>query len=71
VKTNASTDVKLIQKIITNFTDGKAIINILPTDTSSMKFGNYKYDVQLTRVDGTVTTICIGQFTLLEEITYE
>lgn len=54
----------LIQK------QGQDII-ILPEDTSSLEFGQYCYDVQLTMNDGTVDTIIpMKTFTILEEVTY-
>jgi len=63
---------KIFQKIITEFTDGKAIINILPTDTKDLKFKTYKYDVQLNRGDGYVKTIIpVSNFTILSEVTYD
>jgi len=72
VKENEYMTVKIFQKIITSFTDGKAIINIIPTDTKELKFKTYKYDVQLSRADGTVTTIIPPSlFSIEGEVTYE
>lgn len=48
---------KVIEKIVTEFVEGKAIIEIQPADTSHMGFREYIYDIQLTRADGAVTTI--------------
>ena len=63
---------KIFQKIITNFVDGKANIEIEPLDTKNLKFIIYKYDVQLTRADGTVITIIpASDFTINPEVTYE
>lgn len=72
VKQNVTSDTKAFQKIITTFTEGKALIDILPSDTKALKFGQYKYDVQLTRADNSVVTIIPpSQFNLLEEVTWD
>ena len=62
-----------LRKDVTAFEyDGSAIIPILPEDTSSMGFGDYVYDIQLTRSDGTVNTVVtVSRFTLEEEVTYD
>ena len=57
VKRSTSTEEKILQKIVTEFPDGIAYINILPDDTKFMSFRSYYYDIQLTRADGTVKTI--------------
>jgi len=63
---------KIFQKIITTFIDGKADIEIKPLDTKDLKFTVYKYDVQLTRADGTVITIIpASDFTINPEVTYD
>lgn len=52
--------------------DGSAIIKIRPTDTKNCKFKTYKYDIQLTRADGSVTTIISPhEFKVGEEITHD
>ena len=62
----------ILQKIITTFIDGKAIVTILPIDTKALEFISYIYDVQLTKADGTVTTIIPpSKFTIGGEVTYE
>ena len=59
------------QKEVTSFEDGKAVIAIEPTDTGSMEFGKYVYDIQVTRASGTVTTLVKpSTFTLEPEVTY-
>lgn len=59
------------QKEITEFPNGKAVIGIEHDDTEGMDFGSYLYDIQVTRADGTVTTLVKpARFTLTEEITY-
>lgn len=63
---------KIFQKIITEFIDGKAVINIIPTDTKNLKFKTYKYDIQLSQANGTVRTIIPpSNFTVGAEVTYE
>lgn len=72
VKETVNTEVKMLQKVITEFEDGKAIIDIKPEDTKHFRFQNYVYDIQLTRADGTVTTIIPpSKFKVKGEVTYE
>lgn len=60
-----------LQKVVTDFPVGEAVIGIYPEDTSGLDFGDYVYDIQWTRADGTVTTIVEkSRFTLREEVTY-
>ena len=61
------------QKIVRDFGDeGEAVIVIDHEDTEGMDFGDYLYDVQVTRDSGTVTTLVKpSKFTLTEEITYD
>ena len=62
-----------LQKIITEFNeDGNCIIEIAPDDTKALEFRSYVYDIQLNRLDGTVTTIVpCSKFTILKEVTYD
>ena len=72
VKSSVDTEEVKMQKVITEFPDGVAYINILPDDTKSMSFRSYYYDIQLTRADGTVKTIIPpSKFTIKGEVTYE
>ena len=72
VKQSVNTERKEMQKVITEFSEGIAYINITPDDTKSMGFRNHYYDIQLTRADGTVKTIIPpSMFTVKGEITYE
>lgn len=60
-----------LQKAVTDFPDGNAVIPFYPEDTEGLEFGDYVYDVQLTRADGTVTTLLVpAKFTLKDEVTY-
>ncbi len=47
----------VLQKIITDFNDGAAIIPFAHEDTKEIAPRIYVYDIQLTRADGTVKTI--------------
>lgn len=50
---------------------GSNTFHILPSDTSSMNFGKYIYDIQLTTSGGDVYTIVEpSTFELMEEVTY-
>ena len=72
VKINVNTAVKSFQKIIREFTDGKAVIRIEHDDTKNLPYGRYVYDIQLTRLNGSVTTVVKpSTFTLNSEVTYE
>jgi len=72
VKANMYKEIITLQKIITIFTDGKAIVIIAPLDTKELEFRSYVYDVQLTKADGTVSTIIPpSTFTIGGEVTYE
>lgn len=72
VKNDANTEDKVLQKVVTEFDDGKAIIEILPGDTKHLPFTEFVYDVQLTKTDGGITTIIKpSKFIVGEEVTYE
>ena len=63
---------KIIEKIITEFDDGEALININPQDTNELSYISYVYDIQLTRENGTVKTIIPpSQLTITGEVTYD
>ena len=57
VKQSVTTEKKEMQKVITEFPEGIAYINITPDDTKSMGFRNYYYDIQLTIENWTLKTI--------------
>ena len=72
VKESSKTEDIVLQKIVTTFIDGKAIIQISHLDTSDKNYGTYLYDVQLTRASGTVTTLVRpSEFKIEGEVTYE
>lgn len=72
IKTDANTSTKILQKTITTFTSGMADISIIPTDTSSLSYGKYYYDIQWNKADGTKKTIVLpSEFLITSEVTYE
>jgi len=61
----------LIQKIVTVHDDPTAGITsfeVAPADTLSIELGDYYFDIQLV-LNGTVSTILVGEFELLYDIT--
>lgn len=72
VKTSEFTEEKMLQKHVDTFENGKAIIILESADTKGVPFGTYRYDVQLTRTNGQVTTIIEpSDFVIGGEVTYE
>lgn len=60
------------RKTVTEFDGGEAVIVIDHEDTMAMDFATYRYDIELTRASGAVTTLVRpANLTLTEEITYE
>ena len=47
----------VLQKRVTDFVEGAAVISIAHADTNELAPNAYRYDVQLTTRDGTVATI--------------
>lgn len=70
-------DLVVLQKeaVITDEKEGKAVINLMPTDTANISVGDYKTDIQLTLKNGEVHTIFpadvrkIGIFRITEQVT--
>ena len=72
VKDSVYTQEKRLQKVITSFVGGKAVISITPSDTKGLDFGQYVYDVQWSRPPQTVKTIVTkSNFIIGPEVTYE
>ena len=72
VRENLLNPTKIIERIITEFDDGEALININPQDTKNLRFTSYVYDIQLTKENGTVKTIIPpSQLTITGEVTYD
>ena len=71
-RTNVNSVTKELEKKITEFVNGEAVIGITPEDTKNMRFMTYVYDIQLTRADGSVTTIIKEHELKIEgEVTYD
>ena len=60
----------LIQKEVTTFQSGKAVIVIAHADTESLDVGKYVYDIQLMSGGKITTIVKKSKFTLEEEVTY-
>jgi hypothetical protein len=61
-----------IQKVITGFTDGEAVVELDPGDTSDLYFRTYVYDIQWNNSEGQVKTIVpASDFKILAEVTYD
>lgn len=75
VRDDAEGDI-LLQKVVTTFNAGVAVIGIAPEDTQNIEFGDYVYDVQAKWSEGTVLTLIppkpgkLPKFELTEEATY-
>lgn len=67
VKYNCITEDIIIQKDISTDT----IINLIPSDTKDLLYGEYFYDVQLTRANGDVNTVIPPRdFIVAKEVTF-
>lgn len=62
-----SNDNILVQKYVDLFTD--PILELEPSDTETLPYGSYKYDIQFTSSTGLVDTPLIGSFKLAKEVT--
>ena len=72
VRDHMMSTTKIIEKIITEFDDGQALITIDPQDTNDLRFASYVYDIQLTKENGNVKTIITpSNFTITGEVTYD
>lgn len=60
-----------LQKIVTEFDNGAAYIDITHEDTETMDFGAYVYDIQVQWESGAIKTLIKKSvFKLEEEVTY-
>lgn len=72
VKENYYSEDRKIQKVISEFENGEALITIHPEDTRQLKPGNYVYDIQLNRSNGQVKTIVPkSNFRIEADVTHE
>ena len=66
LKKDYSDETPILRKVLDN-SDLK--LTLQPSDTKELDFGNYVYDVELTKADGSVDTfICKARFVLSEEV---
>ena len=70
VNTKVQLETPLLQKVITEFPNNKAVIRLTAEDTD-LEPGNYLYDIQVDSADGRVDTV-IGpaKFKIVGGITY-
>jgi len=62
----------LVKKDITSHTsptEGKSTILLSHADTDSMHPGDYYYDIQIKKTDGTIYTVATGKAPILADIT--
>lgn len=72
VKKSTTATTKILQKTITSFTNGEAVITLAAADTSTLQVGSYVYDIQINFVSGDVKTIVEpSEFELTGEVTYD
>ena len=67
-KKNTSQITKDIEKIVTTFTNGQAIINLTTTDTD-INTGTYLYDIQYDKENGERHTIIKDKIIIKAQIT--
>lgn len=62
---------KLIYKEVSEFSEGNALFIIDSKDTQELDFGEYVYDIELTRENGKIKTLVnCSCFIIEEEVTY-
>lgn len=72
IKEYVSNNIIKLQKVVTEFIEGEAFIEIKSIDTKDWLFKNYIYDVQLTRgIDYVKTIVPVSNFKICEEVTYD
>lgn len=70
VRKDVDADIAL-QKVVTEFTEGVAYIDITHEDTATLDFGAYVYDIQVQWASGAIKTLVKkSTFKLEEEVTY-
>lgn len=67
--TDATTPYLVNKTITINHTD--PVFEFVPTDTKTLEYGTYKYDVQLDTIDGgRYTIVPPSDFVIMEEVTH-
>ena len=73
IKKNTDAEDFILQKTIEDMTfdnDGTYHIEILPSDTEELTYGNYVYDLEVCVGSDYKKTISIGDFVIKEEVTF-
>jgi hypothetical protein len=65
----STTSPRLLFYEVTSFDDGAAVIH-LGAETGVLSFGQYYYDIEITRANGNVQTPVRAKFDVLWEVTY-
>lgn len=72
VRKTTKSPIVAMQKVATDFVEGKAEFYISYEDTKDLDFGEYVYDVQVTFKDGSRKTVLLPeQFFIMDEVTYD
>lgn len=72
VKKDIYTEKVIFQKVVTEFVDKTALIEICSDDTKNLKYGLYKYDIQLNKISGEIKTLIVpSDFVVSGEVTNE
>ena len=78
IKLRDSDTNKILQKSVTEFVNGEALITIYPEDTKELDIRSYVYDIQLTRGNRYIKTIVpplatdpLPKWVIRPEVTYE
>ena len=70
VKEEATDTPTILQKTVTSFTSGDAVITLDSADTISLDIKTYVYDIQVTYADATIGTLIEpSNFTLIKGVT--
>lgn len=63
----------IVAKQVTSHSDapnGVTLVSVDPADTRDAKAGKFYYDIQLKEASGKVTTINIGRWELIQDVTH-
>lgn len=71
VKSDYASSTIAFQKIVSNLSGNTAIIDILPNDTSELKYGDYVYDIRWSKGTTFRKTLISGTLTLSRVVSNE
>ncbi|MES1922910.1 hypothetical protein MHBO_004439 [Bonamia ostreae] len=71
IKKRINTAEKILQKVITTFDEGIAVVELTPEDTANILVDDYIYDIQVNFANGTIKTIAKNKFEVDGGVTYE